>query len=355
MCLCCFQKSKGEVITANLVPLVIQYLYEDYNVDKEYLPMGMCKTCKTRLRSFATDKPLPPFPKKLNCKALATHVKVTLRSERSLKFTECPCEICSQARKKGYDYVEHRKGKKPVYELFSEFIVTEGAAAGDTGLGLSAPGAESHFICSECFTIVKKGTEHKCNKSTRFKNIGMVLSPGEKQKIAAEVIRDQSKKAKDEGKDYIDLKNPSGHGPRKKIDFGKKEFRVPESFFTKLQTKLNLSDRSVLKLSKLFKKESGGKVPMHLGDKLFAAKHKLDDFFETVEMDFLCHREFEDGTVDDDVAAPRRSTNRRSAGNLYETKRYVVIAKNIQELISFIAEKRQLGPDPQIKIGKGMT
>ena len=72
-------------------------------------------------------------------------------------------------------------------------------------------------------------------------------------------------------------------------------------------------------------------------------------------MDFLCHREFEDGTVDDDVAAPRRSTNRRSAGNLYETKRYVVIAKNIQELISFIAEKRQLGPDPQIKIGKGMT
>ena len=97
ICLICFQKSDGSIITPDLVPLITEYIYDSYQIDQLYLPAGMCKKCKTRIRSFKSSTPRLPFSEKVNCGRLALHVKATVAPYRLRNPSgQCNCEICCQ-------------------------------------------------------------------------------------------------------------------------------------------------------------------------------------------------------------------------------------------------------------------
>ena len=51
ICVRCLNKSKGNVMNCDHELLVIQYLWEHYERDKEYLPHGLCPTCRLVLQS----------------------------------------------------------------------------------------------------------------------------------------------------------------------------------------------------------------------------------------------------------------------------------------------------------------
>ena len=51
ICIRCMEKSKGFCITPETLPLVVKYLWADYESDSEYLPSGLCGGCRVALQS----------------------------------------------------------------------------------------------------------------------------------------------------------------------------------------------------------------------------------------------------------------------------------------------------------------
>ena len=132
------------------------------------------------------------------------------------------------------------------------------------------------------------------------------LSPGEKQRITCQVLHEEFEKARLEGKDTISLQKPGG---RRRLELPvaggstKNDFELNENFFTTVQNRLSMSTNKLLKMKRIFKETTGGKVTPHLEEKLMGKNRTLADFFEAKTMSFLCHSDEEDGTVDDDNAA----------------------------------------------------
>ena len=51
ICIRCMDKSKGNFLDPEFVPLVIKFLWSNYEVDSEYLPSGLCENCRLVLQA----------------------------------------------------------------------------------------------------------------------------------------------------------------------------------------------------------------------------------------------------------------------------------------------------------------
>ena len=85
VCVCCLDKSNQSYPNERHIDLIVTYRYANYRDDAEYLPTGLCQSCKTILNSMVPKPGNPTWkPKKFKNEVyyeeLAKHTKYTVQN-----------------------------------------------------------------------------------------------------------------------------------------------------------------------------------------------------------------------------------------------------------------------------------
>ena len=368
------QKSKGGVIKPEWRPKVAEFILKcsvaHYKENDAFLPNGICSGCKRKLNSKGTQEARPDPLNAPNYEDLIQEVKTDLDT-RPDASDSCPCQICQVARKKGYDKKEVSKpGPGTKYRIDLKIressVPDENPNLGEgednvneleSSLHITEAESFNYPLCQTCLQELAPGKHKNCSKETRRKSIDKLLNKNDKSYVSAAHIREEFAKAEENKESSIKI--AAGKGPQLELPTPKaieSKLTIPVKFFTEAERQLDLSKRGLLKLKKLAKETTEGKLPLKLDEEIHKIHHSMDHLFEVVEMTFDCHLEDDEAEVseDEDVAAPEGTQLRRkkdSKKNLYPTSRWVVKVKDMEELTKFLKEERQISNDVEIKIG----
>ena len=168
VCLLCLSKSTGDLskLKALLIP-IRQYFIEDYSVDDQRLPTGVCSTCQRKLYRLLNND----FSKTFQS---TDHIQELLASRCSPRSTECSCKICIVAKSNGW------KAKALLKAIKS------------TKTASGTP--KSFTICQNCCGQVPEGTLHAgCSKKDAAKNICDLIPFEVQERVANRVFSEKAK------------------------------------------------------------------------------------------------------------------------------------------------------------------
>ena len=107
VCILCLDKSKdmnNRFNNSKLQELFATHVYPNFYEKAQYLPDGICQTCKTVLYSQAYPEKKMKIKDQKDYAKLAKHLQfLTKQHPEDGEDGTCPCEVCRVGRRKGYD------------------------------------------------------------------------------------------------------------------------------------------------------------------------------------------------------------------------------------------------------------
>ena len=351
VCVICLEKSKGFKLLLDDEDYTILKNLPKYTTifdNKDHLARGICEACKRILSTLDTTKPrsLP----NVDYKGLIENVLKNLHDESS---GSCNCELCKIGRHKGSKKFE------------SEFVLKSKNKRGrivtseDHNLDTSkekSPEQQARVRCPNCYGIYALGTHKECGQDKKLDNLMGMMSPKTKEQIVARVLDEKFKEADEAKKATINLSRRFGSKMTvttpKAAAAAATAPQLSEKFFLEVKKTFGTSGRNLRELARLYREMTGGSVVPHLREKLQAANHTLDDFFEVNVMTFLCEdkeeNEYFDFVEREDGGLICVET---PDGRRTPRARYTVVCKDVLALINFLKEKRHITNDTIVKIG----
>ena len=289
-CLVCCKKADRQVFNQKkLFSYITENLIKNYENVKQFLPSGVCSTC--RLKEVSKIK----WPEYSDWLDILSKIPVDTMSS-----PECQCFVCVSAKAK----IRHKfKGKK------------------------SRPRSSSPLP-----------TSPKINRSKKVQNFMETWSPKSRKMAASETIRDEQKK-KSSGSP-VRLPSASG-GPNMPVIMGtgaikkvqkeaKESVQVPLETFVDMGKDKNRSKNDILKIAKVFRKQMGRKsIESGLSEALIANGKSLEEHFTVKTLTLKA---------------------RNKQKELVDVEKPVILCKNLPKFIAHVMSEREL-ENCTIKIG----
>ena len=285
MCLLCM--SRGDrLISERQKALITEHVFSRFSQVQALLPKRLCNRCSVKLNSLALAK-ARPLPPPLNFSAMADELGAGLPADRLA--SECHCGLCQRAC---WQPLRPMVDKPPsVYPVCTESGV-EGRAT--TTAKATSVQVSSAPLCRECLAPVGargRGQSHVCTKTKRLENLDKLLSPGSRQQLASDTIRQMTEAS---GSSTISLKNPHGKptevtatpkaaAARRRL-FSNPQV-VPSAAFQDLQVSEQMSGNSLKRTAQTLRAH-GVPVEANLGRTLREASQRLKPFFELKTLEF---------------------------------------------------------------------
>ncbi|KAJ8666312.1 hypothetical protein QAD02_007974 [Eretmocerus hayati] len=299
LCVFCLKVKSGMRVMGKCLREKISQLTV-YDAEDDRIPNSICECCKIKLYQafkFGKEKPILPD---------YSHFPFPSKNTRLKADKLCECTSCLLARKKGFE-------KKTA--LYESSVVMK--------------------VCTKCRSEVAKGKEHRCNTSTKRKNLTNVaktlMSPKSKKHFVCDVVREKlAENQSDEKIGGSTIALSQMHGKKLKLI---KPTRGPSARSTakslsaeqmsRIQTSHNLSSKTMQGILSSLRIATGNRklFESNLREKLSSLNHRLEFHFETRKVTFI-HKN----------------------GNITKSvEREFVICKNLQALIDYIKEYRRCG------------
>lgn len=303
VCVVCFEKSKYK-ITDVIVSRIRSYFIENYDVDDESVPCGICSKCRRDLMDVSNSvKSVDILPEPYNFDSIFAYTRAT----RSDPSPICLCAICEIARLKS---VPSRKKGRPSSEL--------------------APICLPVTICSYCKSVIGRGLHHKCNKTSLRENVVAICSSSDRKSqefVCTSIIRNHTENYSTSSLSLysggpnpleISIREATGHTNQVKIED-----------LSNLQSVLSASNNEMKRKIIPFIRTVFGKhsVRSFVSVQLSQRDHCLEKFFGKVNHEF-------ESSDDQCINSP------------------LIYCSDINGLVEFLCQKRGLNADTaSFKIG----
>lgn len=314
VCLLCMNKYSKDmrVINEGHQEQIRQFMMDGYDPNDPRLPKVICGSCRLALQDYSNGK----FTRLIN---LYDHSLLGAPHKLTRLNTICDCIVCN---------------------ITHSHCGTIGGAKGSKRKSSGSPASQRPTpikVCNCCFTELHPGRKHHCNHTSKFNNLTNIISstPSFKmsEKIAASVIR---KKASSNSA-TVELASPGGGHPLKLTlpspkDSSLKQFKHDN--IATIQKELNLSNRATLKLGQNMRTSTNKRniIQPHLKSHLHSLDHRLDDFFEVKEIDFI----------------------KKDNNTIVHTPRWTVICTDVRGFITSVCEIRRYHTNDNILVKIGI-
>ncbi|PAA89846.1 hypothetical protein BOX15_Mlig027848g1 [Macrostomum lignano] len=319
LCAMCLRRAHCP-LTEHQIELIQSTVYEGFKVERQYLPSGICDGCRRKLSSLSCPDSRP-IPVLLAYDQIVTDLQSLPPSTRG--NPDCNCELCSLAS-------SHRSSSAVPD---TKYLAT-GPPAG-RGHPAVAEATAIQKLCSHCMSRIGPGLEHRCNKTTKLKNLRDKISPLTKHQLASSVIKECNEAAAG----GIVLSQTAGKPLRVKVasssaaepitSVSRKGY-ISHETISALKVGLSLSSKQTLKLASILRLGAGQHViEPNLREELQKRGRCLTSFFTLVQLPFI-----------------------RSSGQTQEVSgpRPAVICSDLQGLLNHICTERGI-ENSFVKIG----
>lgn len=178
-------------------------------------------------------------------------------------------------------------------------------------------------MCGQCFGVISRGISHPCNKIARFHNVNSILDSSS-NKSKDQVLSTQIKKKVEEtGNGPIKLSQRNGKPINLSMDAKEsKKTIMSVDDVLKIQSNIGLTRNETLEMATMFRQVTQNRklIEPHLKEKLSGRIHAIDNFFALKLFDFINIK----------------------ASKVTDAPRYAVYCNNLNGLIQYVLEQRQV-------------
>lgn len=323
VCVLCFKKGKQlRKITAEQEKIIKKYISPKFDLSEAKYPCVICGTCRIQLLSCGKEKKFENVYVSHHLKKLPNLPTIT----RSSGNSQCKCIVCYIAKQSPITQSKSNGISKKVEQTKSKSTF------------------KAEKMCNYCLSIIGKGLNHRCNTSSRCKNLGILMNsslPTTKEHITSAVIKDKVAASSSQSvSKQISLSNVKGRPSTIVIPKNAKKTELvlrprqmlSSADMSKIQTNLNLSTNQAIELGKNIRSVTHNRkaIENNLSQKLASISHVLDTFFESTKLSF----------------------GKSSSGGKKETiERSVVFCNDLNRLIHFVWQKRNYTDETHVKLG----
>lgn len=307
--------------------LIIEYVCEDYDINNEKFPTGICRTCCQTLKEANKEVFKRPMPK------MPLYQNIILPKNTRSRQDICNCFVCLTGRDKRHIKIVKGRGHKKKFDIIIDSPKGKRAASDIISLPRITPSKiqNTKKICNKCAAEIGKGKSHKCIQVVG--NFGKMIKqlPDKKQdQIASDIIRRK-----------IELDNcPNRHVQNLEVPLSTKgrklnlivnptertEVRFTEEKLDTFRTNFGASANQMRQVTNFIRSTAGKKsVPAYYREHASEQSKLMEDLYNAETCQFVC----------DDSGGFQNRT---------------VVYGNAGEIVDFVVEKREIIGNYTVKV-----